>query len=84
MRLVFSDQAWEDYLFWQTEDPAKLAKINALIREVRRDPFRGLGKPEPLKGALSGFWSRRIDERHRMVYKAAGGELLVAQLRYHY
>jgi toxin YoeB len=84
MRLVFSDQAWEDYLHWQQEDPAKVDKINDLIRDCRRDPFRGLGKPEPLKGALSGFWSRRISEEHRMVYRVASGDLQIAQLRYHY
>jgi toxin YoeB len=84
MRLVFADQAWEDYLFWQQEDPTKVGKINMLIKEVRRDPFKGIGKPEPLKGALSGYWSRRINDEHRMVYKVAGADLLIAQLRYHY
>jgi len=84
MRLIFADQAWEDYLFWQQEDPAKVEKINILIKDVRRDSFRGLGKPEPLKGALAGYGSRRINDEHRMVYKIAGGDLLIAQLRYHY
>jgi toxin YoeB len=84
VRLVFSDQAWEDYLHWQQTDPSRLEKINALIKEVRRSPFRGMGKPEPLKESLTGYWSRRITEEHRMVYKVAGGELLIAQLRYHY
>ena len=84
MRLIFADQAWEDYLFWQQEDPAKVEKINILIKDVRRDSFRGLGKPEPLKGALDGYGSRRINDEHRMVYKIAGGDLLIAQLRYHY
>lgn len=84
MRLVFSDQAWEDYLHWQGEDPAKIEKINALIKDVRRDSFKGIGKPEPLKGALSGYWSRRTSDEHRMVYKLSGGDLLIAQLRYHY
>jgi toxin YoeB len=84
MRLVFADQAWEDYLFWQQEDPAKVEKINALIKDVRRDPFKGLGKPEPLKGALSSYWSRRSNDEHRMVYKVSGGDLLIAQLRFHY
>jgi len=84
MRLVFADQAWEDYLYWQGEDPRKVEKIHALIKDVRRDPFKGLGKPEPLKGALSGYWSRRISDEHRMVYKFVGGDLLIAQLRYHY
>ena len=84
MKLVFSDQAWEDYLHWQEEDPAKVMKINGLIKDVRRDPFKGLGKPEPLKGALAGYWSRRISDEHRMVYKMEDGALLIAQLRYHY
>jgi toxin YoeB len=84
MRLVFSDQAWEDYLFWQQEGSGKVDKIHALIKETRRDPFRGLGKPEPLKGALAGYGSRRITDEHRMVYKVATGDLLIAQLRYHY
>lgn len=84
MRLVFADEAWEDYLFWQEDDPGMLRKINALLRDVKRDPFKGIGKPEPLKGALSGYWSRRISEEHRMVYKVASGDLLIAQLRYHY
>lgn len=84
MRLIFSAQAWDDYLFWQREDPAKVGKINTLIKDVQRDPFKGLGKPEGLKGALSGYWSRRLDEEHRMVYKVIGEDLLIAQLRYHY
>ena len=84
MRLVFADEAWEDYLFWQEDDPGMLRKINALLRDVKRDPFKGIGKPEPLKGALSGYWSRRISDEHRMVYKVTSGDLLIAQLRYHY
>ena len=84
MRLVFADQAWEDYLYWQQEDPRKVEKIHGLIKDIRRDPFKGLGKPEPLKGALAGYWSRRINDEHRMVYKVAGDDLLIAQLRYHY
>lgn len=84
MRLVFADQAWEDYLYWQQDDPRKTAKINALIKDIRRDPFTGLGKPEPLKGSLAGFWSRRISDEHRVVYRVSGGDLFIAQLRYHY
>lgn len=84
MRLVFSDEAWEDYLYWQQEDTNKVEKINTLIKDVKRDPFKGLGKPEPLKGPLSGWWSRRIDGEHRMVYKVSGGDLWIIQLRYHY
>lgn len=84
MRLVFSDKAWEDYLYWQREDPTKVEKINTLIKDTKREPFKGLGKPEPLKGVLSGWWSRRIDSEHRMVYKVSGEDLCIAQLRYHY
>ncbi len=84
MRLVFADQAWEDYLHRQQEDPQKVEKIHVLIKDIRRDPFKGLGKPEPLKGALTSYWSRRINDEHRMVYKVAGGDLLIVQLRYHY
>jgi len=84
MRLVFAEQAWEDYLYWQKEDPQKTEKINALLKDIRRDPFKGLGKPEPLKGSLSGYWSRRINEEHRVVYKMSGDDLFIAQLRYNY
>lgn len=84
MRLVFSERAWEDYLYWQKTDKKVLERINTLIKEVRRDPFSGIGKPEPLKHALSGYWSRRIDESNRMVYKISMDSLLIAQLRYHY
>ena len=84
MKLVFADEAWEDYLFWQRQDKRMVERINKLIRETQREPFAGLGKPERLKHALSGFWSRRITEEHRMVYKVEGEALLLAQLRYHY
>ena len=84
MRLIFSDEAWEDYLFWQKQDKAVVKRINELIAACQRDPFVGIGKPEPLKYALAGFWSRRITEEHRMVYKAEKDALLIAQLRYHY
>ena len=84
MKLVVADEAWEDYLFWQRQDKRMVERINRLIRETQREPFAGLGKPEPLKHALSGFWSRRITEEHRMVYKVEGEALLLAQLRYHY
>ena len=84
MRLIFADSAWEDYLYWQQHDKRLLERINRLIRETQREPYTGLGKPEPLKHALSGFWSRRITEEHRMVYKVEGDALLLAQLRYHY
>ena len=84
MKLVFSEQAWADYLEWQRTDPAVLKRINQLLRETSRDPFQGIGKPEPLRHALQGWWSRRIDGEHRLVYKVAGGQLWIAQLRYHY
>ena len=84
MKLAFADEAWEDYLYWQNHDKRMLERINKLISEVKRDPFAGVGKPEPLKHALSGYWSRRINDEHRMVYRIEGGSLLIAQLRYHY
>jgi toxin YoeB len=84
VKLVFSERAWEDYLFWQTADRKLLKRINTLIREIQREPFTGIGKPEPLKHALAGYWSRRITEEHRIVYKVEGDSLLLAQLRYHY
>lgn len=84
MKLVFADEAWDDYLFWQKQDRKMVDRINKLIQEVQRDPFSGVGKPEPLKHALAGFWSRRITDEHRMVYRVEDDSLLIAQLRYHY
>ena len=84
MKLVFAEQAWEDYLHWQATDRKILKRVNALIKEVARTPFEGTGKPEALKHALAGYWSRRITDEHRMVYKVDGNALLIAQLRYHY
>lgn len=84
MKLVFSQQAWEEYLWWQKTDRKVVQRINTLIQEVQRTPFEGTGKPELLKHALSGYWSRRITEEHRLVYKVEGDSLLIAQLRYHY
>lgn len=84
MKLVFAEQAWEDYLFWQKTDRKLLERVNALIKETARTPFQGSGKPEALKHALAGYWSRRLTDEHRMVYKVAGDSLLIAQLRYHY
>lgn len=84
MRLVFAEEAWDDYLHWQKTDRKRLARINALIREAARTPFTGTGKPEPLKFALAGYWSRRIDDEHRMVYTVDGDALVIAQLRYRY
>lgn len=84
MKLVFADEAWEDYLHLQKQDRKMVERINRLIQEVTREPFAGVGKPEPLKHALAGFWSRRITDEHRMVYRVDGDALLIAQLRYHY
>lgn len=84
MKLIFAEEAWEDYLFWQKQDRRMLERINKLIRETQREPFTGVGKPEALKHALSGFWSRRLTDEHRMVYRVDGDDLLIAQLRFHY
>jgi toxin YoeB len=84
VKIIFSPQAWEDYLFWQEQDRKKLQRLNALIRECSRTPFEGTGKPEPLRGALSGWWSRRLDLEHRLVYRVTDEALLIAQCRYHY
>ena len=84
MKLIFADEAWEDYLYWQKQDKKMVERINKLISEIKREPFAGVGKPEPLRHALSGFWSRRITDEHRIVYKIEGGALLLAQLRYQY
>ena len=84
MKKIFADQGWEDYLYWQKVDKKILKKINALIKDIERTPYDGIGKPEPLKHSLSGYWSRRITEEHRFVYKVEDDHLLIAQLRYHY
>ena len=84
MKLIFAEKAWEDYLYWQKTDKKIVNRIHALIKDIQRDAFKGIGKPEPLKHALSGYWSRRINDEHRIVYKIADGAMLIAQLRYHY
>lgn len=84
MRITFSAKAWDNYLYWQKTDKAILKRINLLIKDIQRNSFEGIGKPEPLKHGLSGYWSRRINDEHRIVYKVTGDNLLVAQLRYHY
>jgi toxin YoeB len=84
MKLVFSTQAWEDYLYWQSTDKKILDRVNTLIEQTSRNPFKGIGKPEPLKHALAGWWSRRINSEHRMVYRKNDDSLEIAQLRYHY
>lgn len=80
MMIAFHPQAWDDYLYWQQTDKAMLRRINALIRDIQRDPFSGIGKPEPLKFNFSGYWSRRIDDEHRVVYKVDDEEIILAQL----
>jgi toxin YoeB len=84
MKLVFADEAWDDYLFWQQQDKKMLERIHKLIKEIQREPLSGIGKPEPLKHALSGYWSRRINDEHRIVYKVEQDALWIAQLRHHY
>ena len=84
MTLLFSSRAWEDYLYWQQTDKAILKRINALIKDIQRSPFEGIGKPEALKHGLSGYWSRRINDEHRIVYKVVDNAIHIAQLRYHY
>lgn len=82
--ICFRRQAWEDYLFWQANDKRLLKRINQLIRDIQRDPFEGIGKPEPLKHQFAGFWSRRINDEHRLVYALMDDEIVIIQCRYHY
>lgn len=84
MKLTFSSNAWDDYLYWQNTDKTVIKRINALIKDIQRTPFEGIGKPEALKHGLSGYWSRRINDEHRIVYKVVGDSIFIAQLRYHY
>jgi len=84
MKLIFSEQARDDYLYWQANDRKLVERINGLIKECLRTPFAGTGKPEPLRGPLSGWWSRRITQEHRLVYRPTEDGLLIAQCRYHY
>jgi toxin YoeB len=84
VKLIFAESAWEDYLYWQKTDKKQVKRINLLIRDITREPFEGIGKPEPLKHALSGYWSRRINDEHRVVYKIDQDSLLIVQLRFHY
>ena len=83
-KFVFTPSAWEDYLYWQTQDKKTLKRINALLEAAAREPFEGIGKPEPLRGDLSGFWSRRIDDVNRLVYEVTETELNIVACRYHY
>jgi len=84
LKLIFSEQAWEEYLYWQKTDPKILKRINTLIQSIQRSPFEGIGKPEPLKHQFSGYWSRRITDEHRLVYKIESDAIRLAQFRYHY
>jgi len=84
MKIIFSSQAWDDYLHWQQTDRKMLKRVNDLIKEITRTPFQGTGKPEPLRHALAGYWSRRIDLEHRLVYKVEENSVFIAQARYHY
>ena len=84
MRLVFTTKSWDDYLYWQKNDKRMVRRINDLIKDIQREPFEGIGKPEPLKHQLQGLWSRRIDEEHRLVYEIAEDELRIIACRFHY
>ncbi len=84
MNIRFSSNAWNDYLYWQKTDKKILKRINTLIRDIQRQSYEGIGKPEPLKHGLSGYWSRRINDEHRIVYKCDNDTIKMAQLRFHY
>lgn len=84
MKYVFVDESWDDYLYWQVTDKRKLKKINDLLKDIARNPFEGLGKPEALKYKYAGFWSRRIDDEHRLIYKFENDEIQIAKCRHHY
>ena len=84
MKKIWSEKSWDDYLYWQKQNKNLLKKINLLIKDIERNPFEGLGKPEPLKENLSGWWSRRIDDTHRIVYRVEKGNLEIAQCKDHY
>ena len=84
MKFVFTELSWEDYLYWQKNDKQKLKRINELLRDISRNPYDGIGKPEPLKFHYAGFWSRRIDEEHRLIYRVVEHEIQIAKCRFHY
>jgi toxin YoeB len=84
MKYIFVDESWEDYLYWQKNDKRMLNKINQLLKDISRTPFSGLGKPEPLKYKYQGFWSRRIDDEHRLIYRVTNDEIHIAKCRFHY
>ena len=83
-KLTFADEAWEDYLYWQDTDRSMVRRINLLIKDIRRNPYEGIGKPEPLKHQLAGWWSRRIDGEHRFLYRVTGQAIEISNLRNHY
>ena len=84
MKYVFVDESWEDYVYWQNTDKKKLKRINELLKDIARNPFDGIGNPEPLKHKYSGFWSRRIDEEHRLIYRYENEEIHILKCRFHY
>ncbi len=84
MKLIFSETAWDDYQYWIKTDKKTLKRVNALIQDIQRSPLSGIGKPEMLKHGLSGYWSRRINDEHRIVYKVEADSVFIAQARYHY
>lgn len=84
MKYIFVDESWEDYLYWQKTDRKKVKRINGLLKDIARTPYKGLGKPEPLKHKYAGFWSRRIDGEHRLIYKYEEDRILIAKCRFHY
>jgi len=84
MRLIFSSRAWGDYKHWAENDRKLLKRINKLVDDIMREPFDGIGKPEPLRGNLKGYWSRRITDEHRLVYKVVDDSIFIAQMKYHY
>ena len=84
MRYIFTDESWEDYLYWQKVDKKKLKRINELLKEISRTPYEGIGKPEALKYKYAGFWSRRIDQEHRLIYRVVENDIQIAKCRFHY
>jgi len=84
VKISFLEDAWHDYLYWQTQDKKTLKRINQIIKDIQRNPFNGIGKPEPLKFDLSGLWSRRINQEHRLIYQVLDDEIIIIQCRYHY
>lgn len=84
MKYIFVDESWEDYLYWQKVDKKMVKKINDLLKDISRTPFDGKGKPEALKHKYRGFWSRRINEEHRLIYQVRDDEILIAKCRFHY